>query len=93
MGVGSIVASLSATYFAQSTTYWSCHFLISLSLAVWNMVFLAAAFKFQPQDGILPDMILSKEMMKNKTLHLLAAFFTIATVIESTIGGIICPLR
>ena len=50
IGVGALVAPLSATYFAQST-YWSRHFLISLSLAILNIVLLAGVFRFQSQDG------------------------------------------
>ena len=50
IGVGALAALLSATYFAQST-YWSFHFIVSLSFAVWNLVILAGVFRFQTQDG------------------------------------------
>ena len=50
IGVGALSAPLSATYFAQSK-YWSCHFLISLFLATWNIILLAGVFRFQSQDG------------------------------------------
>jgi len=100
-GVGALAAPLSATYFAQST-YWSCHFFVSLSLAVWNMVILAGVFRFQPQDvclrragEILPDKTAIEEingnkfsqLMRNKTVHLLALFLMVFNGIEITMGG------
>ena len=125
-----MTAPLSATHFAQSTRYWSCHYLISLSLAVWNIAILAGVFKFQSLDGTLissfrnitliwavnsllisvcllragetlPDKIASEEihenkftqLMKNKTVHLLAVFLMVYTGVEATIGGKNCPLR
>ena len=51
LGVGALAAPLSATYFAQLETQWSRHYLVSLSIAISNMVILASVFKFQPQDG------------------------------------------
>ena len=46
MGVGALAAPLSATKFAQST-YWSFHFIVSLSFAVWNLVILAGVLDFK----------------------------------------------
>jgi len=101
-GVGALTAPLSATYFAQLETHWSRHYLVSLSLAVVNMVTLAGVFKLQPQDvclrqagEILPDKIPGEEihenkfsqLMKNKTVHLFAFFLMVNTGIEITIGG------
>jgi len=100
-GVGALAAPLSATYFAQST-YWSCHFLISLSLAVWNMFILIGVFRFQSQDvclqragEIFPDKTAIEEnnddkfgqLMRNKTVHLLALFLMVYIGVEVTIGG------
>ena len=62
LGVGALAAPLSATYFAQLETHWSRHYLVSLSIAVSNMVILAGVFKFQSQDGTL------MAPFRNKTL-------------------------
>jgi len=101
-GLGALAAPLSATYFAQLETYWSRHYLVSLSLAVSNTVILIGVFKFQPQDvclrqagEILPDKIPGEEihenkfsqLMKHKTVHLFAIFVMVYTGIEITIGG------
>jgi fucose permease len=129
IGCGALVAPLSATYFAQSTTNWTYHYLISLSLAVSNMLILAGVFRFQSQDGtptgpfstpkevkyntymvhfitaclrrageVISDEPVNGEIhgndgftqiMKNKTVHLLALFLMIYIGVEVTIGGMI----
>jgi len=99
-GVGALVAPLSATSFSQSS-HWSCHYLISLCLAISNIVILAGVFKFQSQDECLrrAGEIISKtlpsekheakfsQLMKNKTVGLLALFLMIYIGLEVTIGG------
>jgi len=100
-GVGALAAPLCATYFAQ-TTYWSCHFLISLSLAIWNVIILAGVFRFQSQDvclrragEILPDWDASEELndnkfgqlMRNKAVHLMGLFLLVYIGVKVTIGG------
>ena len=49
-GFGALSAPLSATRFAQ-LTHWSSHYLVSICLAVSNILILAGVFRFASQDG------------------------------------------
>lgn len=51
-GFGALCAPLSATQFAQSK-HWSFHYLLSLILSLFNLILLAAIFRFRGQDGVL----------------------------------------
>ena len=59
-----MAAPLSATYFSQLTN-WSSHYLVSLSLAVSNIVILAGVFRFEAQDGTSPVWSDVKTVEKN----------------------------
>ncbi len=50
VGLGAFAAPLVATQFAQQE-HWSYHYLISASIGVVNVAFLAYVFRFKNQDG------------------------------------------
>ncbi|KAI0032847.1 MFS general substrate transporter [Vararia minispora EC-137] len=98
-GLGAFCAPLSATHFATQT-HWSYHYFISLSLAVMNVVFLAAVFRFRDQDSILTEAghadasDLANEgsghyraLLGIRAVHFLTAFVTIYIGVEVTLGG------
>jgi len=92
------VAVLAGPFFAtcfSRSTYWSCHFLISLSLTIWIIFLLAGVFRLQSQDaslrrtGEIPsdiDRIASEELHDDKfsqlTVHLLALFLVVYISVE-----------
>jgi len=98
-GVGALAAPLSATYFSQLTN-WSSHYLVSLSLAVSNIVILVWVFRFEAQDECLQkagEIVPNKteeihdnkfgDLMRNKTVHFLALFLMVYVGVEVTIGA------
>jgi len=98
-GCGALTGPVSATLFAQST-HWSSHFLLSLSLSVLNLVILAKVFGFQAQDeclrqaGEVPPSKTQEnddnkfvQLLKNKTVRILALFVTLYVGVEVTITG------
>jgi fucose permease len=100
-GVGALLAPLSSTYFAQQPR-WANHYLVSTSLAVFNLFLLVVVFRFQTQDvcrreigeivhprNVEDDSPLKKfgHMMTNKAVHLLSIFLLVYIGVEVTIGG------
>ena len=49
-GLGALASPLVATQFAQMR-FWSFHYLVSLGLALVNVVQLTAVFKFRTHEG------------------------------------------
>ena len=50
LGIGAFAAPLAATQFAQLHG-WSFHFLVSLGIAIVNVIFLVLVFKLSTQNG------------------------------------------
>ncbi|KAF9479394.1 MFS general substrate transporter [Pholiota conissans] len=98
-GVGALISPLFSTQFAQAK-YWSLHYAVSLLLALINATALAYAFKFKDQDEnlilageIIPEKVNVEEgnkysqMLRLKSVHLLALFLVTYIGVEMTIGG------
>ncbi|KAF9049577.1 MFS general substrate transporter [Hymenopellis radicata] len=99
-GFGALCAPLVATQFAYLPR-WSFHYMISLGLAILNVIFLVAVFRFKDQDYCLAQIgeaekekaeteVEQSEFRKilgNKTVHLLALFILVYVGVEVTIGG------
>jgi len=100
-GVGALLAPISSTYFAQQPR-WANHYLVSTSLAVFNLCLLVVVFRFQSLDACrkeagetIPPRNVDEEssskkfgqMMTNKAVHLLALFLLVYIGVEVTIGG------
>lgn len=98
-GVGAFAAPLVATQFAQMER-WSFHYLTSLGLAVINTIILAVVFRFKEHGECLAaggeDVHVSTasqekgkfgQIMKNRSVHLLAFFILFYVGVEVTIGG------
>ena len=49
-GLGAFTSPFVATQFAQIPR-WSFHFLVSLGIAMTNIIFLTSVFKLKRQDG------------------------------------------
>lgn len=67
LGVGALSSPLVATQFSQ-ITHWSFHYLVSLGIALSNVIVLIAVFRFKDQDslclpyGALPTYLLIDSM-------------------------------
>ncbi|KAI0064407.1 MFS general substrate transporter [Artomyces pyxidatus] len=97
-GLGAFAAPLAATHFAQEK-HWSFHYLISLGIAVSNVVVLAAVFKFKTQDEIMTEAGLetgdtgsgqgskARQLWGLRAVHSLALFALIYVGTEVTLGG------
>jgi MFS family permease len=97
-GLGAFCAPLVSTQFSQLEK-WSFHFLVSLGIALSNIIVLAIVFRFKDQDeslqqiGIEPgekntnEQSNMRQLVSLKAVHLLAAFIFIYVGVEVTIGG------
>ncbi|KAH9852210.1 MFS general substrate transporter [Lenzites betulinus] len=98
-GVGALSSPLVATQFAQLPR-WSFHYLVSLGVALSNVILLTAVFRFKDQDTCLAEIGQTPthedessandkygQMFKLRELHLLAVFILIYVGIEVTLGG------
>ncbi|KAF8484334.1 MFS general substrate transporter [Gautieria morchelliformis] len=97
-GFGALGSPLIATQFAP-LRHWSFHFLTSLGLSLANLVALIAVFKLRTQDAILTQngqppaetstsqQSTMRQMLGNKSVHLLAFFILVYVGIEVTVGG------
>lgn len=97
-GLGALLAPIVATQFAQAR-HWSFHYLISLGIAISNTIFLITVFRFKtyneclieigqpaPERGTSSHSAL-RQILSQKTVHLLAFFTLIYIGVEVTIGG------
>ncbi|KAF8524366.1 MFS general substrate transporter [Hysterangium stoloniferum] len=97
-GFGALSAPLIATQFARLNR-WSFHYLTSLGIAIANLIFLTAVFRFKTQEEILtkngqaPAEVSTsqkntlRQILQNKTVHFLAFFILVYVGIEVTMGG------
>ncbi|KAG5642083.1 hypothetical protein DXG03_003636 [Asterophora parasitica] len=97
-GAGALCSPLVATQFAQQK-HWSFHYLTSLGLSLVNTLVLILAFKFKRQDEclretgqVIPEISRDennafKQILAQKTVHLLAFYILVYVGVEVTIGG------
>ncbi|KAF8234569.1 MFS general substrate transporter [Tricholoma matsutake] len=97
-GAGALCSPLVATQFAQAR-HWSFHYLISLGIAISNTAILIAVFRFKTQDECLVEIGQSatekgtssdstfRQILSQKTVHLLAFFSFVYVGVEVTLGG------
>ncbi|KAJ6588923.1 major facilitator superfamily domain-containing protein [Mycena capillaripes] len=97
-GAGALSSPLLATQFAQMQ-HWSFHYLISLGLAVSNVIILTLTFRFRSQDECLTligeaagetstsDRSNFRQILSLKSVHILAFFTLMYVGVEVTIGG------
>ncbi|KAJ6595848.1 MFS general substrate transporter [Mycena vulgaris] len=97
-GAGALSSPLVATQFAQMN-HWSFHYLVSLGLALANVISLTLIFRFRTQDECLvlvgesagetstSDHSNFRQILSLKTVHLLAFFTLMYVGVEVTIGG------
>ncbi|KDQ09340.1 hypothetical protein BOTBODRAFT_37098 [Botryobasidium botryosum FD-172 SS1] len=97
-GCGAFAAPLVATQFSHMRR-WSFHYLTSLALAVVNLVALIIVFQFKTAEqalaktGVVTESDTTneggkmKQIMKFKTVHILALFIFVYVGVEVTIGG------
>ncbi|KAJ7666160.1 MFS general substrate transporter [Mycena polygramma] len=97
-GAGALSAPLVATQFAQ-LPHWSFHYLVSLGLALMNVVILTMTFRFRSQDECLTligeaagekntsDRSHFRQILSLKSVHILAFFALMYVGVEVTIGG------
>ncbi|EIW82726.1 MFS general substrate transporter [Coniophora puteana RWD-64-598 SS2] len=97
-GAGAFAAPLVATQFSQLPR-WSLFYLISLGISVANTLLLSYTFRFKSLESCLADVGREsgeqdttetahfKQIMKNKTVHLLGIFILLYVGVEVTLGG------
>ncbi|KIY71830.1 MFS general substrate transporter [Cylindrobasidium torrendii FP15055 ss-10] len=98
-GAGAFSAPLCATHFSTAH-HWSFHYLVSLGLALINSTALLLIFRGADLDTSLEKIGIPrvensdqqssskmKQIMKSKTVHLLAIFILFYVGAEVTIGG------
>ncbi|KAJ7353451.1 major facilitator superfamily domain-containing protein [Mycena albidolilacea] len=97
-GAGALTSPLIATQFSQ-TRHWSFHYLVSLGLAISNVVILTLTFRFRTLDESLArigeavpetnssDRSNFRQILSIKTVHVLAFFILVYVGVEVTIGG------
>ncbi|EKM74818.1 hypothetical protein AGABI1DRAFT_132859 [Agaricus bisporus var. burnettii JB137-S8] len=97
-GAGALASPLVATQFSQ-LRQWSFHFLVSLGIAVSNIIILYIVFGFKTQDECLrllgqevsekneDEQSSFKQILRVKAVHFLAFFILVYVGVEVTIGG------
>ncbi|KAF7360330.1 MFS domain-containing protein [Mycena venus] len=97
-GAGALSAPLLATQFAQMQ-HWSFHYLVSLGLALSNVLVLTLTFRGRTQDECLgligeaagetnpSDHSNFRQILSHKSVHILAFFTLVYVGVEVTIGG------
>ncbi|KAJ6627841.1 major facilitator superfamily domain-containing protein [Mycena sp. CBHHK59/15] len=97
-GAGALASPLVATQFSQ-LHHWSFHYLVSLGVAISNVILLLAVFRLKTQDECLASVGEAagetgtsqhskfRQILSLKTVHLLAFFILIYVGVEVTIGG------
>ncbi|KAJ7485280.1 major facilitator superfamily domain-containing protein [Mycena latifolia] len=97
-GAGALTSPIVATQFAQLHN-WSFHYLVSLGLAILNVISLTLTFRFRNLDESLSlvgevtgevntsDHSNFRQILSLKTVNLLAIFTLVYVGLEVTIGG------
>ncbi|KAK7044701.1 MFS domain-containing protein [Favolaschia claudopus] len=98
-GAGALSSPLIATQFAQ-LHHWSFHYLVSLGLALSNVIILALTFRGRTQDEALArvgqaggletstsDRSNFRQILSLKSVHIMAFFALVYVGVEVTIGG------
>ncbi|EKM74811.1 hypothetical protein AGABI1DRAFT_116723 [Agaricus bisporus var. burnettii JB137-S8] len=97
-GAGALASPLIATQFSL-LRQWSFHFLVSLGIAVSNIIILYTVFGFKTQDECLrllgqevpekneDEQTSFKQILRVKAVHFLAFFILVYVGVEVTIGG------
>ncbi|KAK7039480.1 MFS domain-containing protein [Favolaschia claudopus] len=98
-GAGALCSPLIATRFAQ-LHHWSFHYLVSLGLALSNVIILALTFRGRTQDEALArvgqaggletstsDRSNFRQILSLKSVHIMAFFALVYVGVEVTIGG------
>ncbi|TRM59074.1 major facilitator superfamily domain-containing protein [Schizophyllum amplum] len=99
-GLGAFTAPFSATYFSTAPN-WTYHYFVSISFAAINIVLLAVVFRGRRQEVIMekaglgnpddgtevPSGSLFRQILRIRTVWLLAAFALIYIGVEVTLGG------
>ncbi|KAJ7108526.1 major facilitator superfamily domain-containing protein [Mycena epipterygia] len=97
-GAGALSSPLVATQFSQMQ-HWSFHYLVSLGLAILNVIVLTLVFRFRSQDECLglvgeapgetgtSEHSNFRQILSLKSVHLLAFFTLVYVGVEVTIGG------
>ncbi|KAA1469643.1 MFS general substrate transporter [Dentipellis sp. KUC8613] len=97
-GTGALAAPLVSTQFAQLPR-WSFHYLVSLGVACMNTCTLLAVFRLKMQDDCLREVgeevaergqskdNVYKQILRLKSVHLIALFMLMYVGVEVTIGG------
>ncbi|TFY77838.1 hypothetical protein EWM64_g6176 [Hericium alpestre] len=97
-GVGALAAPLVSTQFAQLPR-WSFHYLVSLGIAVTNSIVILLVFRLKEQDQCLQEVgeelreksptqeNVYKQIVRNKTVHLVSLFIIAYEGVEVTVGG------
>ncbi|KAJ7158305.1 major facilitator superfamily domain-containing protein [Mycena crocata] len=97
-GAGALASPLVATQFSQMR-HWSYHYLVSLAVALTNALLLGFVFRLKTQDECLAsvgedagekgtsEQTTFSQILKLKTMHLLAFFILVYVGVEVTIGG------
>ncbi|EIW55087.1 MFS general substrate transporter [Trametes versicolor FP-101664 SS1] len=99
LSLGALSSPLVATQFSQ-ITHWSFHYLVSLGIALSNVILLTAVFRFKDQETCLTEIGQTPSHEEQSTtnskysqifglraLHLLAFFILIYVGVEVTLGG------
>ncbi|KAJ6487637.1 MFS general substrate transporter [Mycena sanguinolenta] len=98
IGAGALSSPLLATQFAQMK-HWSFHYLVSLGLAVYNVIMLTLIFRGRTHDECLSligeapgektisDRSSFREILSLKSVHIMALFAFVYVGVEVTIGG------
>ncbi|OJT07475.1 Bypass of stop codon protein 6 [Trametes pubescens] len=99
-GLGALISPLVATQFAQSTSHWSYHYIISMGIYVANTLLLWAVFRGRLQQEVMEeegesgvssedavDSNKYKQVLGLKEVHILAMFSLIYVGVEVTMGG------
>lgn len=67
-GAGAFLAPIVATQFAQLPR-WSFHYLVSLGIAIANIIFLALVFGFKSQDGTCTTLVFVYALFRNHRIE------------------------
>ncbi|KAH9847459.1 MFS general substrate transporter [Lenzites betulinus] len=99
-GLGALVSPLVATQFAESSTHWSFHYLISMGLYILNTLLLWHVFRGRLQQDVMEeegevgvnenavvDSNKYKQVLGLKEVHILSVFSLIYVGVEVTMGG------
>ncbi|KIO26091.1 hypothetical protein M407DRAFT_15159 [Tulasnella calospora MUT 4182] len=87
-GVGAFAAPFVSTQFSQQK-HWSFHYLISTGVSIINVALLFYIFRLKPQNSQQQPTSenLYKQILKQKSVHIMSFFILVYVGVEVTIGG------